>query len=46
MTIRKATISDSPFIALVVVEALGDDIMERSEGTLSEQDNHRLALLV
>lgn len=45
MTIRKATISDSPFIALVVVEALGDDIMERSEGTLSEQDNHRLALL-
>ena len=28
MTIRKATISDSPFIALVVVEALGDDIME------------------
>ena len=31
MTIRKATIDDAHFIALVVVEALGDDIMLRNE---------------
>ena len=45
MTIRKATIDDAPFIALVVVEALGDDIMERYPEHISEQDRRRLELL-
>ena len=45
MTIRPATISDAPFIALVIAEALGDDIMERCQENISEQDGQRLALL-
>lgn len=45
MTIRKATIDDAHFIALVVVEALGDDIMLRNEDGICEHDNRRLALL-
>ena len=45
MTIRKATTSDAPFIALVVVEALGDDIMERYPEHIGEQDRRRLELL-
>ena len=45
MTIRKATIDDAPFIALVVVEALGDDIMERYPEHIGGQDRRRLELL-
>ena len=45
MTIRPATISDVPFIALVVVEALGDDIMERYPEHIGGQDRRRLELL-
>ena len=45
MTIRKATISDAPFIALVVVEALGDDIMERYPEQIGGQDRRKLELL-
>ena len=45
MIIRKATISDVPFIALVVVEALGDDIMERYPEHIGEQDRGKLELL-
>lgn len=45
MTLRKATIDDAEFIALVVVEALGDDIMERTSEGISEQDRYRLSLL-
>ena len=45
MTIRKATIDDAPFIALVVVEALGDGIMERYPEHIGGQDRRRLELL-
>jgi ribosomal protein S18 acetylase RimI-like enzyme len=45
MIIRKATISDATFIALVVVEALGDDIMERYPEHIGGQDRRRLELL-
>ena len=45
MTIRKATIDDAPFIALVVVEALGDDIMERYPEHIGGQDKRKLELL-
>lgn len=45
MILRKAKIDDAGFIALVVVEALGDDIMERTSEGISEQDSHRLSLL-
>ena len=45
MTIRKATIDDAPFIALVVVEALGDDIMERYPEHIGGQDRRKLELL-
>lgn len=46
MTIREATIDDAPFLALVLVEALGDDIMERSVDGICLQDQRRLDLLV
>ena len=45
MIIRKATISDATFIALVVVEALGDDIMERYPEHIGGQDRRKLELL-
>ena len=45
MIIRNATINDAPFIALVVVEALGDDIMERYPDSISDQDRRKLALI-
>lgn len=45
MILRKATIDDAEFIALAVVEALGDDIMERESEGLGKQDSCRLSLL-
>ena len=45
ISIRKATINDAPFIALVIAEALGDDIMERNTTSICPDDEHRLLRL-
>lgn len=45
ITIRKATINDASFIALVIAEALGDDIMERNSSIPCPDDEYRLRLL-
>lgn len=45
ITIRKATINDASFIALVIAEALGDDIMERNSSIPCPEDEYRLGLL-
>lgn len=45
ITIRKATINDASFIALVIAEALGDDIMERNSSIPCPEDEYRLRLL-
>ena len=45
ITIRKATINDASFIALVIAEALGDDIMERNSTSPCPHDEYRLGLL-
>lgn len=39
MTLRHATQDDARFIALVVMEALGDDIMERVQGNALHPDD-------
>ena len=46
MTLRRATQEDAPFLALVVMEALGDDIMERAHAdNANDGDRHRLELI-
>lgn len=46
MTLRHATPEDAPFIALVVMEALGDDIMERQQTHgIGDEDRHALDLI-
>lgn len=46
MILRPATKEDAPFIALVVIEALGDDIMERTHaGSISDKERRKLELV-
>ncbi len=46
MIIRPATKDDATFIALVVIEALGDDIMQRAHtGNILDGDRHKLELI-
>lgn len=45
MIIRKATIEDAPFIALVVIEAVGNDIMEEMQGGLCEESRRKVKSL-
>ncbi len=46
MIIRPATKDDATFIALVVIEALGNDIMQRAHtGNIVYEDRHRLELV-
>ncbi len=44
--IRHATKDDAHFIALVVIEALGEEIMQKAEeGNLTDNERHRIELL-
>ena len=46
MILRRATEKDAPFIALAVMEALGDDIMERIQANnIGNEDRHSLDLI-
>lgn len=46
MTLRQATKEDAPFIALVVIEALGEDIMERAHaGNIGDEERRKLELV-
>lgn len=46
MILRHATREDAPFIALVVIEALGDSIMERAHaGSIGDEERRKLELV-
>ena len=46
--IRKATAADAPFVAMVISEAIGDDIMERyvaAGNAIPEAEKERMKLI-
>lgn len=46
MMLRHATREDAPFIALVVIEALGENIMERAHaGSIGDEERRKLELV-